>query len=190
VQLIAPQTYLLENLLRGQAGTDSVMPTVWPSGADFVLIDSAVTQLPVTPSSRGLARHYRVGPASLPYDDASFFHTVATFAGVGLRPYRPVHLAAKHSADGSITLSWVRRTRVDGDSWNGPDVPVGEDRLLFDVRVLEGEALLRRVDVQGSSYVYTIADQAADGWPQNLVFEVAQVSERFGPGPYGRIEVT
>jgi hypothetical protein len=36
--------------------------------------------------------------------------------------------------------------------------------------------------------VYTAADQAADGWPQNLVFEVAQVSERFGPGPYGRIE--
>jgi hypothetical protein len=190
-QLVAPQTYLLENLLRGQAGTDAVMPTVWPAGADFVLIDSAVTQLPVTPSSRGLARHYRVGPASLPYDDASFFHTVATFEGVGLRPYRPVHLAAKHVA----RMAASRFPGCAGRGWMGIrgtvlDVPVGEDRLLFDVRVLEGETLLRRVDVQGPSYVYTAADQGADGWPQNLVFEVAQVSERFGPGPYGRIEVT
>jgi hypothetical protein len=189
-QLVAPRTYLLENLLRGQAGTDAVMPAVWPVGSDFVLIDSSVTQLPVTPSSRGLARHYRVGPASLPYDDASFFHTLATFDGVGLRPYRPVHLVAKRRADGGVGLSWVRRTRLDGDSWSGVDVPVGEDRLLFDVRVLADHALLRRVDVHTTSYVYTAADQGVDGWPQNLMFEVAQVSERFGPGPYGRIEFT
>jgi hypothetical protein len=187
-QLIAPQTYLLGRLLRGQAGTDAVMPAVWPAGSDFVLIDSAVTQLPVSPSTRGLARHYRVGPASLPYDDVSFFHTVETFDGVGLRPFRPVHLSAKRSTDGSVHFSWIRRTRLEGDSWNGLDVPIGEDRLLFDVRILQGDDLLRRIDVQASSHVYTAADQAADGWPQNLVFEVAQVSERFGPGPYGRIE--
>jgi hypothetical protein len=187
-QLIAPQTYLLGRLLRGQAGTDAVMPAVWPAGSDFVLIDSAVTQLPVSPSTRGLARHYRVGPASLPYDDVSFFHTVETFDGVGLRPFRPVHLSAKRSTDGSVHFSWIRRTRLEGDSWNGLDVPIGEERLLFDVRILQGDDLLRRIDVQASSHIYTAADQAADGWPQNLVFEVAQVSERFGPGPYGRIE--
>jgi hypothetical protein len=187
-ELIAPQIYLLGQLLRGQGGTDAVMPAVWPAGSDFVLIDSAVTQLPVAPSSRGLARHYRVGPASLPYDDASFFHTVETFEGVGLRPYRPVHLSARRSGDGSVLLKWIRRTRLEGDSWNGLDVPIGEDSLLFDVRILESDALLRRIDVPASSYVYTAADQGADGWPQNLVFEVAQVSERFGPGPYGRIE--
>jgi hypothetical protein len=164
------------------------MPAVWPAGSDLVLIDSAVTQLPVAPSTRGLARHYRVGPASLPYDDVSFFHTVETFDGVGLRPFRPVHLSAKRTTDGSVQFSWIRRTRLEGDTWNGLDVPIGEDRLLFDVRILQGDALLRRVDVQASSHVYTAADQAADGWPQNLVFEVAQVSERFGPGPYGRIE--
>jgi hypothetical protein len=187
-KLIAPQIYLLGQLLRGQAGTDAFMPAVWPAGSDFVLIDSAVTQLPVAPSTRGLARHYRVGPASLPYDDVSFFHTVETFDGVGLRPFRPVHLSAKRTTDGSVQFSWIRRTRLEGDTWNGFDVPIGEDRLLFDVRILQGDALLRRVDVQASSHVYTAADQAADGWPQNLVFEVAQVSERFGPGPYGRIE--
>ena len=36
--------------------------------------------------------------------------------------------------------------------------------------------------------VYTAAEQAADGAAAALAFEVAQVSVRFGPGPFERIE--
>ena len=56
------------------------------------------------------------------------------------------------------------------------------------MRVRNGAALLREVAAGAPHHVYTAADQVADGAPSALVFEVAQVSDRFGPGPYERIE--
>ena len=44
-ELVAPREYLVGGFLRGQAGTDGVMPDVWPAGTDFVLLDGAVGQL-------------------------------------------------------------------------------------------------------------------------------------------------
>ena len=34
--------------------------------------------------------------------------------------------------------AWIRRTRIDGDSWEGRDVPLGEERRSSIVRVLAG----------------------------------------------------
>ena len=80
-------------------------------------------------AERGLDRHYRIGAAHLPFDDASYVHAVFAGQGVGLRPYAPVHLQAV--ADGDVAVSWVRRTRVEGDVWLSYEVPLGEDREAF-----------------------------------------------------------
>jgi hypothetical protein len=163
------------------------MPDVWPAGSDFVLLDKAVDQLDLPAAARGLARHYRVGPASRPYDDPSFLHRVEAFDGVGLRPYRPAHFRAERQPDGGIELDWTRRTRIDGDSWIGRDVPLGEERELYHLRVLSGPTIVREFSPAEPRQTYSAAEQAADGAPPVLVFEVAQVSDRFGPGPYERI---
>jgi GTA TIM-barrel-like domain/Putative phage tail protein len=186
--LVAPREYELTGLLRGQAGTDGVMPDVWPAGTDFVLLDGSARQVSMPASARGLERHYRVGPAVRAYDDPSYVHVVEAFAGVGLRPYRPTHFRAVRRADGGIALMWTRRTRIDGDSWQGSEVPLGEEREAYLVRVLGGGSLLREVSVGVPQHVYTAAEQVADGAPAALVFEVAQVSDRFGSGPFERIE--
>ena len=91
-ELVGPREYRLDGWLRGQAGTDAVIPDAWPVGTDFVLLDGSVKQVLLAPASRGLERHYRVGPANRSYEDPSFTHISAAFDGVGLRPYRPVHL--------------------------------------------------------------------------------------------------
>ncbi len=162
-ELVAPQEYLLGGLLRGQAGTDGVMPDLWPVGTDFVLLDGAVGQLHLPASARGLERHYRIGPATRPYDDPSYVHYIEAFAGVGLRPYRPTHFAARRRADGGIALAWTRRTRVDGDSWVGADVPLGEEREAYQLRIAAAGGLaLRDVAVDGPQYLYT-ADRTGRG---------------------------
>jgi hypothetical protein len=184
--LIAPQKYRLRGLLRGQAGTDGVMPAVWPAGTDFVRLDGAVQPLARGSAARGLERHYRVGPATRGYDDASYVHRVETFEGVAFRPYRPVHLAASRRDDGAIELGWIRRTRLDGDGWAGREVPLGEEREAYVVRVLGGTTP-REVETAVPAWVYGVAEQAADGAGGTLVFEVAQISGRFGPGPFERI---
>jgi hypothetical protein len=124
--LVAPGVYALGGRLRGQAGTDGVMPAVWPAGSTVVLLDGRPDQLDIPAADRGLERHYRVGPAAVGYDHPSYSHSVLAFAGAGLRPYAPAHLRAEKAADGSWTFGWIRRTRVDGDSWESFEVPLGE----------------------------------------------------------------
>ncbi len=187
-ELVAERQYRLTGLLRGQAGTEPVIPAEWPIGTDFVLMDGSAVQPDLPLSARGLPRHYRVGPERLSYDSLAYVHHVEAFEGVGLRPYAPVHLRAERGDDGGIRISWVRRTRVDGDAWRNVDVPLAEAAELYDLRILNGGALLRSFAPLGPAILYTAAQQAADGAPPTIGIEVAQVSDRFGPGFYTRIE--
>ena len=187
-ELVAPRVYRLDGFLRGQAGTDGVMPDVWPVGTDFVLLDGAVGQVPVPANARGLDRHYRIGPMNRSYDNQSYIHRVEAFAGVGLRPYRPCHLTARRLPDGDVAVSWARRTRIDGDSWVGAEVPLGEEGEAYLFRISRLGLPVREITVGTSQYLYTAAEQESDGVEGAAVFEVAQVSVRFGPGPFERIE--
>ena len=111
--------YELDAILRGQAGTDELTQTVVLAGARFVLLDGAPEQLPTQLSARGLERHYRIGPAAVEYTDPSYVAENHAFAGVGLRPYAPAHLRVSRSASGDLTATWIRRSRIGGDSLAG-----------------------------------------------------------------------
>ena len=174
--------------LRGQQGTDAVMPGIWPEGSLFVLLDGAPGQVDLGPATRGLARHYRIGPARRSVDDPSYVERVLAFAGAGLRPYAPAHLRARASA-GGLNVSWVRRTRIDGDSWEGVEVPLGEAMESYLLRVTDAAGLRREVTLGAPAFTYTSAMRAADGTVAPFTVEVAQVSDRFGPGPFARIEI-
>jgi hypothetical protein len=187
--LVAPGVYDLSLRLRGQLGTDGVMPDLWPSGSIFVVIDAALVQIDMPASSRGLARHYRVGAAQRGYDDPSFIHLVEAFDGVGLRPYSPAHLGASRVPSGDLSVSWIRRTRIDGDSWASEEVPLGEASERYRVRVVQGGTILREVNLSQPSWTYSVAAQASDGVVPGFTVDVAQVSETFGPGPYTRITI-
>ena len=170
--------------LRGQAGTDALMPGVWPADSWFVLLDGAPRQIALALAERGLERHYRIGPALRPYTDTTYVHDLRAFAGNGLRPLSPVHLRANLSG-GDLSLSWVRRTRIDGDSWAGYEVPLGEESELYLVRVGQGGSILREAIATGPAWSYTSDLQAADGLvPGAWTVRVAQISAAFGPGPF------
>jgi hypothetical protein len=55
------------------------------------------------------------------------------------------------------------------------------------VRVLSGGALLREFNPSEPRQDYGLTEQGEDGASAVLTIEVAQLSERFGPGPYKRI---
>ena len=185
-ELVAPDTYLLRRRLRGQAGTDGIMPDEWPAGSVFVLLDETPQQITLPLALRDEARHYRYGPAAKVLDHPSYTQVEVAVRGAGLRPYNPCHL--QFAVSGSdIYLSWIRRTRLDGDSWSAPEVPLGEESERYLVRILEGGSLLREVTVDSLSWRYTAADQIADGWSGAGLVEVAQISASYGAGPYARI---
>ena len=114
----------------------------------------------------------------------------AAFRGIGLRPYAPGHLRAKILAGGDVGLTWVRRTRIDGDSWLSAEVPLGEDREAYVVRVIVASAIRREVEVTVPGWTYTAALRAADGVSGAYEVTVAQRSERFGPGAFRTLALT
>ena len=82
--------------------------------------------------------------------------------GAGLRPYRPCHLRTRPSG-GDLDISWIRRTRVDGDSWSAFEVPLGEESELYLLFILEGGNVLREATTSSMFFRYTAASQLADG---------------------------
>ncbi|MDK3019292.1 baseplate multidomain protein megatron [Pseudodonghicola flavimaris] len=190
-ELVASDTYLLSGRLRGQAGSDGVMPAVWPVGSWVVLLDGTPRQIGLTAAERRVARHYRIGVARRGYDDPSYVHLTAAFDGVGLRPYRPCHLQATREGSGDIIVRWLRRSRLtDGSDWTLAEVPLGEEREAYRIRVLKDGALIREETVLDPLWHYPAATRAGDGLSLPAVLEVAQISARFGAGPAARITLT
>jgi len=187
-QLVAPNTYELSTLLRGQFGTDALVASDWPPGSTFVLLDGSPAQIDMTLGARGLERYFRVGPEGQPYTDPSFTTRLLAFDGVGLRPLAPVHLRARaNGADWNI--SWVRRTRLDGDNWQSFDVPLGEDAQTFVVQVWVGANLLREELTAVPDWTYAAAMINADGASGSVTIAVAQISAQFGAGLFRKVQI-
>lgn len=187
--LVAENTYRLSLLLRGQQGSDGLMPAVWPEGSYFVLLNGAAKQLDLRASTRNVAQHYRVGPALRAYNDPSYRHQVHAFAGIGLKPFAPAHLSAQDQG-GDLQVSWIRRTRIDGDSWEASEVPLGEESETYLLRVMQGESVLREVSLSAPGWTYSAAARAADVSGGLYQIRVAQVSARFGPGHFAQITLS
>ncbi|WP_126975622.1 baseplate multidomain protein megatron [Frigidibacter oleivorans] len=188
-ELVAPGVYELSLRLRGQAGSEGDMPGEWPVGSYVVRLDAAAEQIALAASARNLARHYRIGDAQRGYGDGLAVHRVEAFAGIGLRPYAPCHLRWQADGAGGGRLTWVRRTRIGGDSWESVEVPLAEAREAYLVRVLVGGQIRREAEVTAPAFDYGAAVRAEDGATGGLTLEVAQLSETFGPGHFGRIEI-
>jgi hypothetical protein len=86
-------------------------------------------------------------------------------------------------------VSWVRRTRIEGDSWDQPEVPLGEAGERYRVQVHAGDTLLREVTRDSPHWTYEAGAQAADGASGDVTVSVAQLSDRYGPGPARRLTV-
>jgi hypothetical protein len=168
--LIAPRTYRLSRLLRGQRGTDPLIADV-PVGTRFVLLNEALKQLPITDAERGLARHIRVGPATRSHDNETYRTTHTAFDGVGLRPFAPAHLRAERDGD-TVHLQWTRRTRIGGDRWD-TDAPLAEEIERYRVTIEKGGTITIH-ETSVPHLTVTGSDQ--------IIASVAQISASYGPG--------
>jgi hypothetical protein len=183
-KLVAPLTYDLSGFLRGQAGTDAALMAAIPAGSSFVLLNSAITAVDLTASETRLPLNWRYGPSSRGIGDGTYGASPHAFTAVGLRPLAPVRVKSQRAASGDLTLTWIRRTRIGGDSWDQVEVPLSEESERYEIDVLSGATVLRTLSVATPTATYAAADQLADFGllPASITLRLAQVSSTYGRG--------
>lgn len=188
--LVAPDTYDIRGRLRGQAGTDGIMPAIWPAGSYVVLINGALVQIDLALDALGLSRDYRIGVNARGFDDPDVTAVSTAFDAIGLRPYPVSHLRVEGRSGENVTVRWIRRTRLNGDNWQQLEVPLSEEAELYRIRVVVGGAIMRQQESTVPEFAYPAAAQVADGVTGPFMVEVAMVSSGFGPGPYRSVPVS
>jgi hypothetical protein len=181
--LVDAQTYELSGLLRGRFGTESAMRDPIAEGAPFVILDAAVTRVPLQESELKLPFNWRYGPGNRDIGDASYVTASFAYQGLGRRPLSPVHVRGVR-ASGDLSISWIRRTRSGGDNWEVPEVPLGEDAERYEVDILDGTDVKRTISATSPVVLYSSTDQIADFGSVQLAVSVKvyQTNTLFGRG--------
>lgn len=169
--------FRLSGLLRGRRGTEAAIAG-HVKGERFVLLDTAA-MLAFDPPMEALGRAYRFRAAGV--GDLAPVPIVVRAQGAALLPLAPAHLQPS-SANGDIVATWQRRSR-NGFGWpDFVDTPLGETNESYRVEVtLDGQPA-RQATVTETRFVYSAAQQAADGNGGRVEIAVRQVSAAIGPG--------
>jgi hypothetical protein len=170
VEPLGERRFRLSRLLRGRRGTEWAAGLHAP-GARFALIESdslAVVEAPLG----SLGAEARLLAQGLGDPDGVL--AVRTVAGEAMRPPAPVHLRAQRLPDGGLALSWVRRSRAGWVWLSGSDTALGEESESYRLS-LAGGGFERSVALAAPAFLYTAAEQAADGVSGPLNVEVVQL---------------
>ena len=190
-ELLAPGRYCLTRLLRGQRGTEGAMGNPTPAGVRIVVLDSALTSLPIAEADLGIPWNWRIGPASRPVSDETYVAQAFTPEGMGLRPFSVAHVEQpwrRPRTPGDLTIRWTRRSRaLSADNWGAVEVPLIEEVEVYEVEILDGAAIKRTLTTFTTSAVYDAAHQAADwgallGPGDTLDIRIFQLSTLIGRG--------
>jgi len=144
VTLIGPNRYRCKTLLRG-VGSEGHSAFGVSAGARIVYMNNGVGGIDISPELIGETLDVKASAAGR--DSRA---TSLTYTANHLKPLSPVHLSVKDTETGK-RLSWIRRSRVDAESWVG-EVPVGEAEERYRVRIWNNDTLLEEVEIDNPSY--------------------------------------
>lgn len=117
----------LSGLLRGRGGTEHIAAVGSPSGQAFILLD----QKPVALQASEVGESTRLAAIGIADSEPATSPIIAS--GRTRKPLTPVHGASTFGADGSLRLSWIRRSRGSW-AWAGTvDVPLNEQSERYEV---------------------------------------------------------
>jgi hypothetical protein len=179
-------TYTLNGLRRGRRGTERTTAS-HAAGDRFVLLSvSTLERVTIGSAEIGAERLYKavtVGGVLENTPSVAF-----TCDNIGQECYNPVHLSGGRNGPGSLTLYWLRRSRL-GAAWHDfADIALGETSEAYDVEIWDTSSYttLKRTftDQTTHSVIYTNSMQFADfGSNQYPVYtRVYQKSSVMGRG--------
>jgi hypothetical protein len=183
VELIGQQRFRLSGFLRGLGGSEAAAQRHLAAGARVVVLDGSAVALTSDLADLHRTLRYRVGPARQDVGDPTMVEFSADVEGPALLPLSPVRVRARRT-EGGIALSWLRRTRVEGDSWDLAEVPLGEENERYLVAILDGDIAVRSATVNEAGWHYPTEQENLDfGGPRSEIsLSVRQLGGAVGPG--------
>lgn len=184
--LVSGTKYVLSDFLRGRFGTE--WATGMHSSGDKVVLlsEDDVELISMSSSSIGAARTYRA--VTTGQDTSTGSDVAFTYKGVNLECLSPIYFNASRSLfTNDWSLSWIRRSRTDGEWRDLVDVGLGESSENYSVDIFSDNTyttVKRTVDTTTPSLAYTSAQQIADfGVIQKSIYAKAyQLSSVVGRG--------
>lgn len=188
-ELVGENTWRLSRLLRGRKGTERAIAGHASGDRVVLLAESSLRKVELSFGDIGSARHYKGVTSGQAVSDASA--VALTLAGRSLMPLAPVGIAGERDISDDLTITWVRRARVNAD-WNDyVDVPLDESSESYQIDIIDGASVVRTLTASTPSVIYTAAQQTTDfGSPQaSVAVRIYQISSRVGRGHAGEATV-
>lgn len=180
-EFVSAGVWRLSRLVRGLGGADHLSKRTLGAGAPVVLLDEAVSPLVEDAAFIGASPTHRFADAASDYADELAVEITAPVAQSPLRPYAPVHPRARRTADG-VEISFIRRSRIDGDGWGLVEIPLGEEREEYLIEILDGATVKRVLTSYAPVVFYTSEFEDFGAARAHLRLRIAQVSATAGPG--------
>lgn len=176
-QMTGPSQWQVRDLIRGLGGSPV---TGASAGARVVVLDGAGATLPLDANALDAPLTLLAVPPGRTLDDVSVREIETVYAGEAWRPLSPVHVRAAWQAEG-LSLSWIRRTRIEGDAWSAGDVPLAEAEERYQVEITDAEGVpVWTAETPVPAVLVAMA--VAGALPGGARWSVAQISARTGPG--------
>lgn len=175
-------SYRLSGLLRGRRGTER---NVSDHGAAevFVLLSQTTIRAAVFNfSDIGQTHHYKAVTSGSRVEDVS--PVSHTFGAEILKCFAPVHAQGSRDSTGTLTLKWIRRSRVGGDWMDNTDIPLGELYEKYDIEILNGVNVVRTLtsDVPEVTYPDNLQIEDFGTTQATLDVRIMQISDSVGRG--------
>jgi hypothetical protein len=182
--LIAENTYELSRFLRAQRGSDYALDVNVANYSTFVVFNTALQDFNFTASELGNVYNLSYGPAVYTIGHPTFQNESYTVSNETMRCYSPTNVRLDRLGS-SYIISWKRRARREGDTWDTVDPPLGETFEEYRVTIRNSTgAVVRTANVTEQRYIYTITNYISDFGTDQIApldFEVVQVNN-YGEG--------
>ncbi len=175
-------SYRLNGLLRGRRGTERNVNSHVPSEVFVFLTQATISAAGMNYSDIGQTRQFKIVTSGGRIEDVSPINH--TFGAQVLKPFSPVHVQGTRDSAGTLSLKWIRRSRVGGDWLNNADVPLGELYEKYDIEILNGTTVVRTLTSDVPEITYPDNLQIIDfGTTQaSLDIRITQISDTVGRG--------
>ena len=137
-EYIGEGRYRISRLLRGCHGSENKI-NGHQSGEHIVLLEPGTIRIL---SDVSLTAGQRLQLEAVGIGDDVPVVADLTAAALALKPLAPVHGRLIYAASGDITLSWIRRSRVDYGWQDGVEQPLTEDTEQYLVELWSGATVL------------------------------------------------